>query len=108
MFVCLLKASHLYVTDLQWYRASLWTDNVLMGSPSHLSLQGLKLTINVWKLTLSNSAALHLKRHVYVRPQPVEMQLFSHSKLQNPQMQRAPVQSHSVTSIYGCACLTNA
>lgn len=60
----LVKTSHLDVPDLQWYRASLWTDNVIMGGPSHLSLQGLKLTINVWKLTVSNSATLHLKRHV--------------------------------------------
>lgn len=51
---CLLASqSHLDVADLQRNGASLGTDDVVVGSAPHLSLQGLKLTVDVWKLTLS-------------------------------------------------------
>lgn len=56
-----IRTSHLYVPDLKWSGCTLWADDVVLSCLSHLSLQGLKLTINVRKPCPSRSAALHLK-----------------------------------------------
>lgn len=82
---CLFAAtSHLDVADLQRDGASLWTHNVVMGSPPHLSLQGLKLAVDVWKLTLRYSTTLHLERHLWVRRWPSELSAEQCSTLGEP------------------------
>lgn len=54
------QTSHLNVPDLERHCTGLWTDDVILSGLSHLSLQGLKLTVNVRKLSPSWSTTLHL------------------------------------------------
>lgn len=61
VFLSSSRTSNLNVPDLQWHRASLRADDVILSSLSHLTLQGLKLTVNVWKPISSRSTTLHLK-----------------------------------------------
>lgn len=61
MFLTSSRTSNLNVPDLQRHRASLRADDVILSSLSHLTLQRLKLTVNVWKPISSRSTTLHLK-----------------------------------------------
>lgn len=55
------STSHLNVPDLQWHRANLGPDDVVLSCLAYPSLQGLKLTVNVWEPRTSRGTTLHLK-----------------------------------------------